>query len=304
MYSQLTPSIVKERLKSVKDAIRDKLKVDSGTQNTNDIIAVANGYKNYHSVKENENKSFYNIATNLGDNDNQMIVEKDIGYFEYDSQAQEKAKTIIKNCKSNLNWKLLKFGVDTGHIIETSIIPEQGLVANITVYGETYSELYCKIEKFQEDLNLQLISNNPCLLKNNFNFNNNDGFDINVFGNELDNVSEVFFMDTEEFIIFDDTGIIESKNEDEIISRWHDITTNKKSDFYNEMVINGTLRLGASVTKGYATFNDDKTYFVISLRQNSSGEYDIYSGKILDIIDNIKDINKEFSLFVELKNNI
>lgn len=211
--SKIDLNTFKSRLPHVKSMIQKTLKVDVGTQNAYDIMAVSNGYPHYHAVKAISRVPYYELKANLGPRDNPLRVTLDVGHWVQLGDAQATALELLTNCQQFQTWFLYKDGENTHIKFETQPKPKKGLAYQIEVTGDTMSDVEIALEEVTR--RLDNVSG--------FDKNDSGSFSFQRAGEEHD-PDTMFDENAWDYAIFDENQLLFGCNDspDEALKTYHE----------------------------------------------------------------------------------
>lgn len=109
----------KDRLSAVKKLLKQRCKCNISTQNAYDVIAVAQGFKDYQTAKGLEGKVEYSIRVNLGDKTEPFWISKPLPSCLTELDACIKAKLALRDCTETLTWILFSGDTPTTHTFQS-----------------------------------------------------------------------------------------------------------------------------------------------------------------------------------------
>jgi hypothetical protein len=99
-----------------------------------------------------KNTQHYVLSANLGSAAAPFPIMIPVGDFEHSSAAFSTACDMLKNCTSQIKWKLLEGGKkDTGHRVNTGPKPERGTELIIHIAAETRGDVEEVLEQVSRD---------------------------------------------------------------------------------------------------------------------------------------------------------
>lgn len=202
---QINLANFKASLPEVQAIIRSTLKVDAGPSSAYDIMAVCQGYKNYHVVKATAKQSYYEVRANLGTSEKPFYINKDLGHFDNKVLAQNAAYTLLDDCNIFMRWELLENGKSIDRFVDTTKKSEQGFLYQCTLQGDTVDDVINAIGEMKEHINSGLEDSYLGSTLHSFRY-------ISA-GNDhvpADNVDCI--VSYKDYVLFDETGIIEAED--------------------------------------------------------------------------------------------
>jgi hypothetical protein len=146
-------SLFKQQLPHFKSMLLTRCKTRISTQNANDAMAVAAGYKDYQTAVGLGDKNNYTIRVNLGIKNNPFWISKSVGQHGSDGDAQLAAEIILRDCNDSLEWILFKDERKT-KISLWSTPCESGLTLQISVNAERVTDIKEFIDEFIDEENV------------------------------------------------------------------------------------------------------------------------------------------------------
>lgn len=288
MMSKIDLNTFKNRLPHVKKMIRQTLKVDAGTQNAYDIMAVSQGYPHYHAVKAAAGLPYYELKANLGTRDKPFYLTLDVGHWVQLCDAQATAQELLADCQQFQTWYLFRDGENTHIKFETQPTPKKGLVYQIEVTGDTLSDVETALEEVTS--RLDNISG--------FDRNESGSFNFQRAGEEHD--PDEMFIDSWKFAIFDAEELLVGTNNTptDIMETW-------KGDDEDLKPWTGPLILGEGIEpddlRAYAQDPDMDNETFHAMGVDSFGQpYRAY-GTAQELVETLEDIGADLiSLYQEI----
>jgi hypothetical protein len=143
-------SLFKQQLPHFKSMLLTRCKTRISTQNANDAMAVAAGYKDYQTAIGLGDKNNYTVRVNRGIKNNPFWISKSVGQHNSDDDAEIAAEIILKDCNDSLEWILFKDERKT-KISLWSEPRESGLTLQISVNAERLNDIKEFIDEFIDE---------------------------------------------------------------------------------------------------------------------------------------------------------
>lgn len=213
----------KSRLAPVVACIKEKLQRDVGTSNAYDIIAVAQGIKDYQTAKGRSKKPFYTLRANIGTKAEPMYVIENLGHLDKLYEAQDKAKLIASKCNISLKWDLCLDDKYVGYTYCSEPTVDKGLLCNISLTSNDLVGLEDALDEVK-----RLISEGN---EEGFNKNETTSFEFDVFGENYE------FGDEFDIEVEFDFAIVDGKNVHSISNDEGEINA-----YFQEYISTGTIR--------------------------------------------------------------
>lgn len=100
----------KQRLDTVKTAVKDKLGVGISTANAYDLISVCQGFENYQTAKGRSTMPFYEWGINISSKETPYYLTKPIGHHRNKEEAYIAGLLLLENSPEDAAWTLLENG--------------------------------------------------------------------------------------------------------------------------------------------------------------------------------------------------
>jgi len=133
----------------------------------------------------------FKLIANLGTTSSPFFIEKELGEFSNPSEASYHAQHLLDPCKLVINWALFEGDQNTGYIVKSSPVPDQGCAYQIIIYADTEDDAKLALSEVSKKLD--------CV----------EGFDQNETGYyEFVRTGEFISEDTE----YDNTNVIKLRS--------------------------------------------------------------------------------------------
>ncbi len=271
---------IKSRTPAVQAMIKKVLKVNSGKQNTQHIIAVSHGYSDYNTLLGLTNNIFYTIQANLGTTENPFFITQDVGEFETEYHALNAAGDILRSCQKNLRWTLLANDKPTSLTVDSYARPQRGLNVQIEIQADTFSDIELALENMTEHAQNEITSD--------YQTHGKPSYRYEVVGEEYDRFASNDIVEDEDEIHY----VVAS--EDGLVLVTHD-QLEAQSIFSSPEDDTLTSFLGRQVTLEQARARESDTFFAVSRNTNA-----FIFGDLDGVLDKMGDYDEQFILCLAL----
>jgi len=279
----------KERLTPVVACIKDKLHRDVGTSNAYDIIAAAQGIKDYQTAKGLAKKPFYTLRANIGSADAPMWIIENIGYLEEDNgDAQYQANLIRNRCNIALEWKLYCDDKFIDYTYTSEPTPKKGRLCVITITGDTDLEIELGLEEVKNKI---AAGNEEGLAQN-----DSGSYEFDVFGDEVAGGEEFHIDINNDFAIIDVKSIYYACDDEDDIDAYFQEYIEQGTIEGEETELEGdTLYLCQQVTMKEVTEDRDYLESTFIAVPTIDGESAIVLGDTDELLENM---DEDFSYYL------
>jgi hypothetical protein len=143
-------ALFKEQLPHFKSMLFSRCKTRINTQNANDAMAVAAGYKDYQTAIGIGGTNHYTVRVNLGIKNTPFWVSKPVGQHESEDSARIAAEILTRDCNESLEWLLFKDERKTA-ITLWSEPHSSGLTLQLSANAESLTDIKEHITEFLND---------------------------------------------------------------------------------------------------------------------------------------------------------
>lgn len=282
----------KHLLPAVKQQIKGRLKVNAGTQSAYDIMAASRGYKDYHCVKAEAEKPYYDLRLNMGNREFPCWVSLEVGHCDSLGAAEVIAWEKLDSCQQFQKWALYRDGEDTGVKLQTAPKPTIGVVYQIQITGKTLSDAEAALDDIRRKLDYQ----------EGFDRNESGSYHFARVGAEVSAFDVFEDLDVEmasDYVLVDEHSILASSDDEGEIKEYLEVTHSDIGSWTSYLAMCVQISLDVLVENADNMF-DMATYHAIS--KSPDGHTVIFSGESGEVLESMKERpDMTFRLYEEME---